>query len=99
MSLPKKARRKMVKHYCDICGKEMQDKEVRKETDPLDYIYGECAISVDIGFQGIYEVGFEEICHECEKRIVNIDMDDFHIALKRLMRLGHLIVEESEDTK
>lgn len=80
----------MIKHFCDICGKQMQDKEVRKETDPLDYIYGECGITFDIGLQGIYVVGFEEICHECEKRIANIDMDDFHEALKKLMGLPRL---------
>ena len=77
----------MIKYFCDICGKEMQNKEVRKDTDPLDYQYGECGIQIDIGLQGIYEVGFQEICHECEKRISNIDMDDFHEAFKKLMGL------------
>ena len=77
----------MIKHYCDICGKEMQDKEVIKETDPLDYIYRECGITFDIGLQGIHAVVFEEICHECEKRIANIDVGAFHAALKKLMGL------------
>ena len=79
----------MTKHYCDICGKEMQSKEVRKDTDPLDYIWGECEISIDIGFQGIYEVGFEEICHECEQRISIVDMDDFHEMFKKLIGIDH----------
>ncbi len=77
----------MIKHYCDICGKEMQPYSVMKDTDPLDYHYGQCEISFGIGLQGIYDVGFDEICHECQKRIENIDMDDFHQALKRLMGL------------
>ena len=71
----------MIKHYCDICGKKMQDHNVMKDTDPLDYCYGECEIYFGIGLQGIYDVGFEEICHECQKRIENIDMDDFHTML------------------
>ena len=75
----------MVKHYCDICGKKMQNHYVRKETDPLDYQYRDCRIYFDIGLQGVYEVKFDEICHECRKRIDNIDVDDFHDALKRLM--------------
>lgn len=77
----------MTKFFCDICGKEMQNKEVRKDTDPLDYIWGECEIQVDIGLQGIYEVGFQDVCHECKQRIENIDMDDFHEAFKKLMGL------------
>lgn len=75
----------MIKHYCDICGKQMQPYSVMKDTDPSDYCYGQCEISFGIGLQGIYDVGFDEICHECQKRIENIDMDDFHQALKRLM--------------
>ncbi len=79
--------KRMIKHYCDICGKKMQDKTVMQDTDPLDYQYGECRICFDIGLQGIYEVGFDEICHECQQEIANIDIDDFHDALKRLMGL------------
>ena len=79
--------KRMIKHYCDICGKKMQDKIVRQDTDPLDYQYGECRICFDVGLQGIYEVGFDEICHECQQRISNIDMDDFHEVLKQLMGL------------
>lgn len=75
----------MIKHYCDICGKEMQPYSVKKDNDPLDYIWGKCDIRFDIGLQGFYEVGFDEICHECAQRIANIDIDDFHDALKRLM--------------
>ncbi len=82
----------MIKHYCDICGKEMQEFSVRKDTDPLDYNYGQCEISFGIGLQGIYDMGFDEICHECQKRIENIDMDDFHRALKQLM--GFTTTEE-----
>lgn len=79
----------MIKYYCDICGKEMQAYSVRNENDPLDYQYGNCEICFGIGLQGIYDVGFEEICHECEKRIANIDVDDFHEALKNLMGFDH----------
>ena len=71
----------MIKHYCDICGKQMQNHDVIKDDDPLDYNYGECQIVFDIGLQGIYQVGFEEICHECKKRIESIDMDDFQEVL------------------
>ena len=77
----------MIKHYCDICGKKLKDFDVVHDTDPLDYRYGKCGITFDIDLQGIYEVGFDEICHECQQKIANIDMDDFHDALKRLMGL------------
>lgn len=87
----------MTIHYCDICGKRMQDKDVRQDTDPLDYTWGECGIVFDVGLQGIYSVGFEEICHECEKRISNIDMDDFHSALKRLMKLDPVVEEKGDE--
>ena len=64
----------------------MQPFSVMKDTDPLDYLYGECRICFDIGLQGIYEVGFDEICHECQKRIESIDIDDFHrILIENLM--------------
>ena len=87
--LPNRERKikRMDKNYCDICGKKMQDETVMQYTDPLDYQYGECRIYFDIGLQGIYEVGFGEICHECQQRIANIDMNDFHNMLKRLMGL------------
>lgn len=75
----------MTKYYCDICGKEMQDKTVMQDTDPLDYQYGECRICFDIALQGVYQAGFDEICHECKQRISNINVDDFHEALKQLM--------------
>lgn len=67
----------MIKHFCDICGKQMQDHTVMNDSDPDDYIYGEFKIELDIGFQGIYDAGFEEICNECAKRIREIDVDDF----------------------
>ena len=71
----------MTKHYCDICGKEMQSNTVINENSPLDCRYGECRIDFNVGLQGIYEVGFEEICHECQQKISCIDMDDFHDML------------------
>lgn len=75
----------MIKHYCDICGKEMKD-TVFYDSDPFECCYGECKITFHIGLQGIYDVGFDEICHECKKRIEVIDIDDFHKALKKLMK-------------
>lgn len=83
----------MTKMYCDICGKEIQIKEVRNDNDPLDYLWGGCGITIDIGLQGIYEVGFQDVCHECKQRIENIDMDDFHEALRKLMGLKAEIKE------
>lgn len=59
----------------------MQDKEVRSDKDPLDYIYGEFEIEMNISFQGHHQVGFDEVCHECVRRIENIDIDDFHTML------------------
>ena len=63
----------------------MQDKTVMKDSDPLDFCYGECKIEVGVGLQGIYDVGYEEVCHECQKRISNINIDDFDTMLKNLM--------------
>ena len=87
----------MIKHYCDICGKRLKDFDVIHDTDPLDYRYEDCGIIFNIGLQGIYEVGFDEICHECEKRIANIDIDDFHEALKKLMGLYPPIEKEGAE--
>lgn len=67
----------MTKHFCDICGKEMQSHTVMNDNDPDDYCYGKFGIELDIGFQGIYDAGFEEICNKCAKKIRNIDVDDF----------------------
>lgn len=67
----------MTFHRCDICGKEMKNHTVVHDSDPDDYCYGEFKIELDIGFQGIYDAGFQEICNECAKKIRNIDVDDF----------------------
>lgn len=67
----------MIKHYCDICGKEMKSNEVINDTDPLDYYYGECSIEFGIPLSGYYSVGFGEICHECARKIKNITIKDF----------------------
>ena len=76
----------MIKHFCDICKKEMQGHIVVHDDDPDDYLYGECRIEIDIGFQGIYDAGFDEICNECAKKIRNIDVDDFQKAFINLMK-------------
>lgn len=70
----------MIFHRCDICGKEMQNKTVIMDTDPLDYRYGELDIEFSIGLQGHYVTEFEDVCHECARKIENIDMDDFKEA-------------------
>ena len=67
----------MIVHHCDICGKQMQNYVVTNDNDPDNYCYGEFKIELDIGFQGIYDAGFNEICNECAKKIRNIDVDDF----------------------
>ena len=65
----------------------MQDHIVMKDDDPLDYHYGEFKIEFDIGLQGIYDGGFDEICNECAKKIRNIDIDDFQKMFISLMNL------------
>ena len=67
----------MTFHRCDICGKEIQNKYVVRETDPADYYYGEFTIETSIEMQGHYQFGFEDICWGCAKKIKNIDSDDF----------------------
>lgn len=62
---------------CDICGKEMLNKYVYQETDSLDCHYGELVFETNMGFQGHYQFGFEDVCHGCAKKIQNIDVDDF----------------------
>ena len=47
------------------------------DTDPMDYRYGELDIEFSIGLQGHYAVEFEDVCHECARKIQNIDTDDF----------------------
>ena len=67
----------MIIRHCDICGKKLQNKSVVIDTDPMDYRYGEFYIEFSIGLQGNYEAEFEDVCHECARKIQNIDMDDF----------------------
>lgn len=79
----------MIVHHCDICGKKMQDHMVATDNDPLDYRYGECKIESDIGFQGVYDIGFIDVCHECAKRIRNINVDDFKkLFIEMLLRIS-----------
>lgn len=67
----------MTFHRCDICGKEMSNKYVCKDTDPLDYYWGEFSMEISIGFQDVYQLGFEDVCHECARKIQKINVDDF----------------------
>ena len=67
----------MIFRRCDICGKEMQNKDVTKETDPLDYYYGEFTIETNIDMQGNYQFDFGDVCWECAKKIRSIDIDNF----------------------
>lgn len=67
----------MTKKYCDICGKVLQNKVVSKNTDPLDYYYGEFNIEFDYKLQGGFELHFEDICHECAKKIHDMSINDF----------------------
>lgn len=77
----------MIVHHCDICGKKLQNKSVMMETDPMDYRYGELDIEFSIGLQGYYEAEFEDVCHECARKIQNIDMDDFkEFFVEKFMR-------------
>ena len=62
---------------CDICGKEMLNKYVYNDTDSLDCHWGELAFETTIGFKESYQFGFEDVCHECAKKIQNISVDDF----------------------
>ncbi len=78
----------MIKYFCDICGKEMQNKMVVSDSDPLDYRYGECRIELDVGMNGVYDAGFTDICHECAKKIREIEVEDFRNAFKRLAGKG-----------
>lgn len=64
----------------------MQNKTVMSDKDPLDYCYGEFEIEMSMSLEGHYQVGFDEICHECAKRIENISINDFHtMFIKNLM--------------
>lgn len=54
--------------HCDMCGKKLQGKVVTKETDPMDYRYGEFDIEFNIDLKGHYELSFEDVCHECAKK-------------------------------
>ena len=74
----------MIKHYCDICGREMKG-ATYKSTDAADTCYGECKIEVGIGLQGTYDIGYDEICHECETKISEISPEEFKAAFEALM--------------
>jgi hypothetical protein len=67
----------MIKHYCDICGKLLNETQVVSDSDPLDYTYGSFRIEFDIKLDGGYRYSFSEICHECFKKIEKIKMDEF----------------------
>lgn len=76
----------MTFYRCDICGKEMQSKSVINDTDPMDYRYGEFVIETNIGLQGHYGFEFEDVCHECARKIQNIDSDDFkELFIEKIM--------------
>ena len=77
----------MIFYRCDICGKEMQNKMVCNGSDPLDCNYGEFMIETNINMQGYYELNFGDVCHECAKKINNIDIDDFQkFFIEKFMR-------------
>ena len=77
----------MIFYRCDICGKEMQSKMVCNGSDPLDYNYGEFMIETNINMQGYHELNFGDVCHECAKKINNIDIDDFQkFFIEKFMR-------------
>ena len=67
------------------------------DTDPMDYRYGELDIEFSIGLQGYYMAEFEDVCHECAKKVQNIDMDDFkEFFVEKFMRVTSTVEWDAE---
>ncbi len=55
----------MVKHYCDVCGAELTERENRR----LCREAGDLVVEVTVHFKGTANAG--DICHKCVLRAVN----------------------------
>lgn len=71
----------MIKHFCDICGRELNSKVVYKNSDPDDYTFG--GIEIDTGFR-IITLGV--VCNGCAKKIQKITEDDVMDFIKEKMK-------------
>lgn len=61
----------MIKHFCDICGRELDPKIVYNNSDPDDYTYG--TISIDFHF---IEITLDDVCNACSKKIQKVIEDE-----------------------
>lgn len=71
----------MIKHFCDICGRELNSKVVYKNSDPDDYTFGR--IEIDTGFRIIT---LDVVCNGCAKKIQKITEDDVMDFIKEKMK-------------
>lgn len=60
----------MIKHFCDICGRQLNPAGYYKDEDPDDYTYGE--IEVDLGkwFK------LNDVCKGCADKYNKITKDE-----------------------
>lgn len=71
----------MTKHYCDICGRELNTSYVYYNDDPDDYIYGELTIDLPhITFT------ISDVCHGCAKKFRKITQDEIMEFIKEKMK-------------
>lgn len=72
----------MIKHFCDLCGRELNSNVVYKDSDPDDY-YTFGGIEIDIGFRIIT---LDDVCHGCKKKFVKITEDEVIGFIKEKMK-------------
>lgn len=71
----------MIKHFCDLCGRELNSKVVYKDSDPDDFIFGR--IEIDTGFRIIT---LDVVCNGCAKKIQKITEDEVIDFIKEKMK-------------
>ena len=71
----------MIKHYCDICGKPLNEAQVVNNSDPLDYTYGSFRVEFNIKLDDGYRYTFPEICHECLRKLKRLKWTSFWMTL------------------
>ena len=71
----------MIKHFCDLCGRELNSKVVYKDSDPDDFIFGR--IEIDTSFRIIT---LSVVCNGCVKKIQKITEDEVIDFIKEKMK-------------
>lgn len=71
----------MIKHFCDICRRELNPKLVYKNDNPDDYTFGK--IEIDTGFRIIT---LDDVCNGCAKEIQKITEDEVMDFIKKKMK-------------